>query len=600
MYETVGNENIGNEAGEEMAWLDNFEDIEDEHGAPSDISIAWSREDAERGGNAKDDLVSPSIGPSQAAAEEDGLEALQLKPIDLIFLNEPDAETEAHEGDHAAARMASQNAATAPAAPSAAATATVSAAADAPPSRPRHAMMPTHMPRHSEAALSSREERRSREERMLARSPANPSASSVHVHPGHMPAMAPYPYALGAPPHHHQQHPYPMAAAPVYRAGPDPSHIDAHLKLQERQLLAQYHEIQLARHALQVRAQYMHEAQYMHDAHLLAREQQAQYMHAAAAAAAAAGAAPMTPAAAAAYQTHRQGPLGHSRHAMLQRANSDGCATMRPLGSAAYANGVAHHGPVTAAAAAAAATPLSASARAAAAAGGAAGASDLHRATSDDRHCAKRRLSEHYGHHGCISPKNANVKRFAALGINDTPSPTSSPEPDTNQGVKTAMPELHATRVTKANRRSVCEFCLRKFDAPDDLLEHREKHILGENSFTCVQPGCHKTYSTGEGLRLHVRNVHLDAKIWRCLADDCGRSFVRQSDLRMHIIRIHSNIRPFPCVLETCKKSFACHSELRRHVQSCHKVSCPKPEDCKPVVNPMDLAFVKRLMLKLE
>jgi len=184
------------------------------------------------------------------------------------------------------------------------------------------------------------------------------------------------------------------------------------------------------------------------------------------------------------------------------------------------------------------------------------------------------------------------------------------------QAAKAPAPSTVATGTTKAapsssslatSKRSNnkgtenrCEFCLDKMESPEALQKHRVEHLLGPNLFKCTSAGCEKQYATGEGLRLHVRNVHLCAKNWQCLADGCSRSFVRQSDLRMHIIRMHSDIRPFPCLVDTCSKSFACHSELRRHVLSCHKLPCPKPEKIQSKTNYVDPSFIQALMKKAE
>lgn len=391
----------------------------------------------------------------------------------------------------------------------------------------------------------------------------NMHAMGHQSHPNAHPQMAPYIFPM---PHPHQ---HPNAAMGAYgrvppgtpAAAPSPanaSHLDAQLKFQERQLIAQFHEIQLARHALQLQAQAAH----MQEAQARAREQQDHLMNSSEV---------PNVTSSTTLEGHTKHITKHSSPAEnnvnLNRTNSENLETQRHDNELVAAN-------------------------------------QVKRAASDDRHSAKRRLSDYQ--QSCISPKCTNSKKFAALGEAGSPSPCSvasdaqSSPSASSEYFERVTPESHATRVTKANRRRVCEFCLRKFQAQDELQQHRAKHILGENSFTCIHPNCNKTYSTGEGLRLHVRNVHLDAKIWKCLAKDCERSFVRQSDLRMHIIRIHSNIRPFPCIVDSCKKSFACHSELRRHVYSCHKLTCPKPEECKPVVNFMDLAFVKRLMLKVE
>lgn len=91
----------------------------------------------------------------------------------------------------------------------------------------------------------------------------------------------------------------------------------------------------------------------------------------------------------------------------------------------------------------------------------------------------------------------------------------------------------------------------------------------GAKLFYCREPGCTKTYTTTEGLRLHNRNIHMKDKRHKCTVDGCERAFVRASDLKLHILRIHEKERPFPCTEPNCSKSFACNSELTRHL-NCH------------------------------
>ena len=76
---------------------------------------------------------------------------------------------------------------------------------------------------------------------------------------------------------------------------------------------------------------------------------------------------------------------------------------------------------------------------------------------------------------------------------------------------------------------------------------------------------CGKIYQTREGLRLHIRNIHIVDKKHQCT--ECDRAFVRAGDLRLHILRMHGTAqdRPFPCSHDNCHKTFACKSELVRH-----------------------------------
>jgi hypothetical protein len=76
---------------------------------------------------------------------------------------------------------------------------------------------------------------------------------------------------------------------------------------------------------------------------------------------------------------------------------------------------------------------------------------------------------------------------------------------------------------------------------------------------------CDKNYTTREGLRLHIRNVHLEDKKHIC--DICDMRFVRGGDLKLHTIRVHepTDARPCRCTYPNCDKAFACRSELTRH-----------------------------------
>jgi hypothetical protein len=98
-----------------------------------------------------------------------------------------------------------------------------------------------------------------------------------------------------------------------------------------------------------------------------------------------------------------------------------------------------------------------------------------------------------------------------------------------------------------------------------------------KNSYTSSSNGklrkckeCNKTYTSREGLRLHIRNVHLDDKQYIC--EICNLRFVRGGDLKVHSIRVHTpmDLRPCRCLVAGCGKSFATISELTRHNKRHH------------------------------
>jgi hypothetical protein len=117
-------------------------------------------------------------------------------------------------------------------------------------------------------------------------------------------------------------------------------------------------------------------------------------------------------------------------------------------------------------------------------------------------------------------------------------------------------------------------------DADDHILHNdgsekkrvRTTHHSNKNSNNSSSNGklrkckeCNKTYTSREGLRLHIRNVHLDDKQYIC--EVCNMRFVRGGDLKIHSIRVHApmDLRPCRCLVEGCGKLFSCVSELTRH-----------------------------------
>jgi uncharacterized Zn-finger protein len=98
-------------------------------------------------------------------------------------------------------------------------------------------------------------------------------------------------------------------------------------------------------------------------------------------------------------------------------------------------------------------------------------------------------------------------------------------------------------------------------------IRHSNKKVYNSSSNGILRQ-CkeyNKNYTTREGLRLHIRNIHLDDKKHVC--EICSMRFVRGGDLKLHSVRVHApmDLRPCKCPVEGCGKSFACVSELTRH-----------------------------------
>lgn len=95
--------------------------------------------------------------------------------------------------------------------------------------------------------------------------------------------------------------------------------------------------------------------------------------------------------------------------------------------------------------------------------------------------------------------------------------------------------------------------------APEDV----QAYISEQNAdgrWTCLFPGCNKTFGRRENIRSHVQ-THLGDRQYRCR--HCNKCFVRQHDLRRHA-KIHSGVKPFKC---PCGGDFARQDALTRHRQ---------------------------------
>ncbi|OCK79391.1 hypothetical protein K432DRAFT_69664 [Lepidopterella palustris CBS 459.81] len=96
--------------------------------------------------------------------------------------------------------------------------------------------------------------------------------------------------------------------------------------------------------------------------------------------------------------------------------------------------------------------------------------------------------------------------------------------------------------------------------APEDVQRFISEQDPINNRWSCLYPGCDKTFGRRENIRSHVQ-THLGDRQFRC--NGCGKCFVRQHDLKRHA-KIHSGNKPYKC---PCGAGFARQDALTRHRQ---------------------------------
>lgn len=96
--------------------------------------------------------------------------------------------------------------------------------------------------------------------------------------------------------------------------------------------------------------------------------------------------------------------------------------------------------------------------------------------------------------------------------------------------------------------------------APEDVQRFISEQDVITHRWSCLYPGCEKTFGRRENIRSHVQ-THLGDRQFRC--NGCGKCFVRQHDLKRHA-KIHTGDKPYKC---PCSAGFARQDALTRHRQ---------------------------------
>uniref|UniRef100_A0A1I8BCD5 C2H2-type domain-containing protein n=1 Tax=Meloidogyne hapla TaxID=6305 RepID=A0A1I8BCD5_MELHA len=106
-------------------------------------------------------------------------------------------------------------------------------------------------------------------------------------------------------------------------------------------------------------------------------------------------------------------------------------------------------------------------------------------------------------------------------------------------------------------RNYLCPYCDKNLSSPSALYTHKKTH--GEKAFKC--PGCPKTFTLKNYLKLHIRQVHEQTER-KHSCKYCDKSFAYAGSLQVHL-RTHTGERPFRC--KFCPKAFASQGNLQSH-----------------------------------
>lgn len=115
-------------------------------------------------------------------------------------------------------------------------------------------------------------------------------------------------------------------------------------------------------------------------------------------------------------------------------------------------------------------------------------------------------------------------------------------------------------REVHGKKRYACSMCSKTFARKSRWSEHEMQHA-GLRQFECQQ--CDKKYTTQQGLKTHMEDVHSDNLPYVC--DKCGKGFSKEGRLRHHY-SMHIESRNFVCGV--CSKGFKTQAHLNLHANT--------------------------------
>ena len=136
--------------------------------------------------------------------------------------------------------------------------------------------------------------------------------------------------------------------------------------------------------------------------------------------------------------------------------------------------------------------------------------------------------------------------------------------------------ERHEQAVHYGGKALLCDHCGKEFEIPSQLSTHMLYHHQGKN-VSCIErsrrnrskklvcPFCGDTFSGGNKLNRHVRQVHEKAPELKCHI--CGKYSASKPALRIHVNR-HLGTRPFQC--EYCSYTNYTQPLVNQHAKKAH------------------------------
>ena len=131
------------------------------------------------------------------------------------------------------------------------------------------------------------------------------------------------------------------------------------------------------------------------------------------------------------------------------------------------------------------------------------------------------------------------------------------------QDIKTHLAEDHQEEI-----HFPCTECERVFDTFMQLRQHCLVAHIGVRVERSGCNLCHKTFSSANGLKVHIETIHTKAQVYEC--PDCKETFNQKGNMQNHYRRVHQGEEARKLQCDICNKGFICPSDLRKHVERVH------------------------------